>query len=131
MLFSLNVVDKRSKSGEILGHWLKMNEPTCKNIWEDFSDKVFTSCTCNFEFTDIHYRDVLLRVLESVYVYQPIRSQQCSQLYLQRIEAKLGFLEYIKGPWREMCSTTPADFWGHHSAGPDTCADTVSLVCPL
>jgi len=82
------------ESGEVFGHWLKMNEPTCKNIWEDFSDK---GCLAK-------------------------GSQK------RRVEAKLGFLEYIKGPWREMCTTTPADFWGRHSAGPDTCADTGGRV---
>ncbi|KAE9392624.1 hypothetical protein BT96DRAFT_864080 [Gymnopus androsaceus JB14] len=78
------------KSGEIFGHWLRLNEPTCTTIWEEFTDK---GCVA------------------------PGSGKR-------RIDAKLGLLQYIDGSWREMCSTTPADFWGHHLAGPDSCVNT-------
>ncbi len=39
----------------------------------------------------------------------------------KRIEAQMGNHQPLWDNWREMCSTTPADYEGHHFDRPDSC----------
>ncbi|PBK61552.1 hypothetical protein ARMSODRAFT_964932, partial [Armillaria solidipes] len=46
----------------------------------------------------------------------------------RRIEAQMGNHQPLWDDWRTMCSTTPADYEGHHFDQPDSCERVSDLV---
>ncbi|SJL11982.1 uncharacterized protein ARMOST_15396 [Armillaria ostoyae] len=88
-------VDK-SGTTRVYGHWIvKSNEPRCMTMWEDFRDKAHIS----------------------------LFSLGCAAKgsKYRRIEAQMGNYQPLWDNWREMRSTTPADYEGHHFDRPDNC----------
>ncbi|KAK0430273.1 hypothetical protein EV421DRAFT_1721709, partial [Armillaria borealis] len=49
-------------------------------------------------------------------------------LFSLRIEAQMGNHQPLWDNWQEMCSTTPADYGGHHFDRPESCERVSDLV---
>ncbi|KAK0438482.1 hypothetical protein EV421DRAFT_2021320 [Armillaria borealis] len=94
-------VDK-SGTTRAYGHWIvKSNEPRCMTTWEDFRDKARISLfSLGCAAKGSKYRISCIS---------------------KRIEAQMGNYQPLWDNWREMCSTTPADYEGHHFDRPDSC----------
>jgi len=59
-------------------------------------------------------------------IFESFRDKGCiaKGSHRRRIEAFMGnFLNEDRDNWREMCSSTPADLYGHHYDGPENCSD--------
>ncbi|KAJ7038882.1 hypothetical protein C8F04DRAFT_1034096 [Mycena alexandri] len=85
--------------GGVIGHWLiSHSEPTCATHFDNFKDKE-KYVPCEF-------------LLPS-----PLNMRT-----VQRIESHLENLQ-PGDDWRNMCSTTPAHFWGLHFDSPGVCED--------
>ncbi|KAJ7711999.1 hypothetical protein B0H14DRAFT_3019760 [Mycena olivaceomarginata] len=87
----------------VIGHWM-VPDPSCVTHFDSFADKVSRP------------------ILPLIYVGAQSNHRDCTGPGSGRrlIESRLWNLQG-GDDWRDMCSTTPADFRGLHFEGPDSC----------
>ncbi|PBK61539.1 hypothetical protein ARMSODRAFT_964922, partial [Armillaria solidipes] len=100
---TIHRIEFKNPAHLVYGHWIVgSNEPRCMTTWEDFRDKA------------------------RLFLFSLGCSAKGSKY--RRIEAQMGNHQPLWDNWREMCSTTPADYEGHHFDRPDSCERVSDLV---